>query len=52
MLSREGRSFPSPVWGASALLVVWIALWAFFMVAVVEPAARMNTEIGRVEGRM
>jgi hypothetical protein len=52
MLSREERSFSSLVWGASALLVIWIALWAFFVVAVVEPAARMNVEIARADQRI
>jgi hypothetical protein len=52
MLSREERRLSSPVWGASALLAIWILLWAFFTVAVVEPAARLSVEIARTEHRL
>lgn len=51
MLSREGRSVSSPVWGASALLALWILLWAFFTVAIVEPAARLHAEHARMTER-
>ncbi|HYG66848.1 MAG TPA: hypothetical protein VD838_04285 [Anaeromyxobacteraceae bacterium] len=51
MLSRVERPLSSPGWGASAFLVLWIALWAFFTIAVVEPAARLHVEVARAEQR-
>jgi hypothetical protein len=57
MTSRSERLASSPWWGAqrrtnrgllqdllggALLLAVWVLLWSFFAVAVLEPAARLH----------
>lgn len=56
MSSRMGRAVASPTWGgrearraprsellgSALMVVVWVLLWSFFTVAVLEPAAQLN----------
>ena len=41
-LDGAGRASPRPAVGAAGLAVAWVLLWAFFLLAVVRPAAALH----------
>ncbi len=39
---RPRRRLPSELWAGIALALGWVALWAFFLVAIAHPGAQLH----------